>query len=83
MIDTPLHGLDLGDAEYNIHNMRTGIYESIFESSGYGQLIVFDNEKNMPSDLHISINPGDVKYYKFTHDESIGRYGFLLDHRQE
>lgn len=83
MIDTPLHGLDLGDAEYNIHNMRTGIYESIFESSGYGQLIVFDNEKNMPSDLHISINPGDVKYYKFTHDESAGRYGFLLDHRQE
>ena len=82
MIDTPLHGLDLGDAEHNIHNMRTGIYECFLTSLGYGQLIIFDNENNMPTNQYL-FNIDGVKCYRFTHDDSCGQYGFLLDHRQE
>ena len=78
LLDTPLHGLDLGNLEAHVKNIRRGIYNYFIESQNQGQLIIFDNKKNMPTNNTFLAN---INCYEFTHEENNGRYGFLLEHR--
>lgn len=76
IIDTPLLGLDVGHTHVNKNNLTQGIYNFFVNSVNQSQLIIIENEKDMPN---ININNPKIKYYDFTHDEDEGRYGFLLD----
>lgn len=76
IIDTPLLGLDVGKTHLNKYNLIKGVYNYFVNSINQSQLIIIENEKDMP-DINLA-NP-KVKYYNFTHDEKEGRYGFLLD----
>lgn len=76
IIDTPLLGLDVGHTHIVKNNLTQGIYNYFVNSVNQSQLIIIENEKDMPT---INLQNPKVKYYDFTHDEDEGRYGFLLD----
>lgn len=76
IIDTPLLGLDVGHTHINKNNLTQGIYNYFVNSVNQSQLIIIENEKDMPN---INLKNPKIKYYDFTHDEDEGRYGFLLD----
>lgn len=76
IIDTPLLGLDVGHTHVNKNNLTQGIYNYFVNSVNQSQLIIIENEKDMPN---INLKNPKIKYYDFTHDEDEGRYGFLLD----
>lgn len=76
IIDTPLLGLDVGHTHLNKNNLTQGIYNYFVNSVNQSQLIIIENEKDMPN---INLKNPKIKYYDFTHDEDEGRYGFLLD----
>ena len=78
IIDTPLLGLDVGHTHINKNNLIKGIYNYFLTSMDQSQMIIIDNEKDMPT---IELNDSKIKYYNFTHDEDEGRYGFLFDFR--
>lgn len=78
IIDTPLLGLDVGQAEFSNNNIRTGIYQYFINSIEQGQLIIFDNEKDMPK---INFTNKKIKTIYFSHiKDNTTRYGFLLDY---
>lgn len=76
IIDTPLLGLDVEHTHVNKNNLTQGIYNYFVNSVNQSQLIIIENEKDMPN---INLKNPKIKYYDFTHDEDEGRYGFLLD----
>ena len=76
IIDTPLLGLDVGHTHINKNNLTLGIYNYFINSMDQSQLIIIENEKDMPK---IDLNNNKIKYYNFTHDDEEGRYGFLFD----
>lgn len=76
IIDTPLLGLDVGHTHINKNNLTQGIYNYFVNSVNQSQLIIIENEKDMPN---INLKNPKIKYYDFTHNEDEGRYGFLLD----
>lgn len=76
IIDTPLLGLDVGYTHIEKNNLIKGIYNYFISSINQSQLIIIENEKDMPA---IDLNNSKIKYYDFTHDETKGRYGFLID----
>ena len=76
IIDTPLLGLDVGHTHVNKKNLTQGTYNFFVNSVNQSQLIIIENEKDMPN---ININNPKIKYYDCTDDEDEGRYGFLLD----
>lgn len=76
IIDSPLLGLDVGKTNFNKNNLILGIYNYFVSSINQSQLIIIENEKDMPN---INLNNPNIKYYDFTHDKENGRYGFLLD----
>lgn len=78
IIDTPLLGLDVGHTHAVKNNLTQGIYNYFINSTNQSQLIIIENEKDMPN---INLKNPKIKYYDFTHDENIGRYGFLYDHK--
>lgn len=78
IIDTPLLGLDVGQAEFSNNNIRTGIYQYFINSIEQGQLIIFDNEKDMPK---LNFTNKKIKTIYFSHiKDNTTRYGFLLDY---
>lgn len=76
-IDTPLLGLDVGHTHLNKNNLILGIYNYFVLSMNQSQLIIIENEKDMPK---INLNNPKIKFYEFIHDKNVGRYGFLLDY---
>lgn len=78
IIDTPLLGLDVGHTHIEKNNLTQGIYNYFVNSVDQSQLIIIENEKDMPN---INIKNPKIKYYDFTHDEDEGRYGFLIDYK--
>ena len=76
IIDSPLLGLDVGHTHVDKNNLIQGIYNYFVNSIEQSQLIIIENEKDMPN---INLNNPKIKYYDFTHDEDEGRYGFLTD----
>lgn len=76
IIDTPLLGLDVGHTHIIKNNLTQGIYNYFVNSVNQSQLIIIENEKDMPN---INLKNPKIKYYDFTHDEDEGRYGFLID----
>lgn len=76
IIDTPLLGLDVGHTHIVKNNLTQGIYNYFVNSVNQSQLIIIENEKDMPN---INLKNPKIKYYYFTHDENEGRYGFLID----
>lgn len=78
IIDTPLLGLDVGHTHIEKNNLTQGIYNYFVNSVDQSQLIIIENEKDMPN---INFKNPKIKYYDFTHDEDEGRYGFLIDYK--
>ena len=76
IIDSPLLGLDVGHTHVNKNNLTQGIYNYFVNSVNQSQLIIIENEKDMPN---INLKNPKIKFYDFTHDEDEGRYVFLLD----
>ena len=76
IIDSPLLGLDVGHTHVNKNNLTQGIYNYFVNSVNQSQLIIIENEKDMPN---INLKNPKIKLYDFTHDEDEGRYGLLLD----
>lgn len=76
VIDSPLKNLDVGDL--NKDNIKDGFFKYLIEASRSGQLIIIENTNNftMTEELKKKAN-----VIEFTHDENVGRYGFLLDYR--
>lgn len=79
IIDTPLLGLDVGHTHIKKNNLTEGIYNYFVNSVDQSQLIIIENEKDMPN---INLKNPKIKYYDFTHDEDEGRYGFLIDYKE-
>lgn len=78
IIDTPLLGLDVGHTHIEKNNLTQGIYNYFVNSVDQSQLIIIENEKDMPN---INFKNPKIKYYDFTHDDDEGRYGFLIDYK--
>ena len=76
IIDTPLLGLDVGKTNLDKNNLIKGVYDYFVNSINQSQLIIMENEKDIPN---INLSNPNIRYYHFTHDENEGRYGFLLD----
>lgn len=79
IVDTPLLGLDEMVKEINIESkeifdMRTAFYEYLINEGNTRQLIVVDNNKDLPD---IDLKRGDINSIEFTKSTKFGRYGFL------
>lgn len=77
IIDSPLLGLDVGKTNIDKDDLISGIYNYFISSTNISQLIIFENEKNLPN---IDFNQKTIKQYHFTHNLNSGRYGFLIDY---
>lgn len=77
IFDTPLYGLDVGKNHLKKNNLIKGIYEYFINSTDQSQLIIIDNEKDIPE---INYKDKNIIMYNFTHDKNNNRYGFLLDY---
>lgn len=75
VIDSPLKNLDVGDL--NKDNIKNNFFKYLIEASKSGQLIIIENTNNftMTDELKEKAN-----IIEFTHDDNMGRYGFLLDY---
>ncbi len=77
VIDTPLLGLDVGKDEYKEANIRKGIYRYFVNSMNQSQLIIIENEKDLPN---INYDVNGIKFHYYSHNkDNETRYGFLLD----
>lgn len=78
VIDSPLKNLDVG--ELDGQNIKDNLFRYFIEASKKGQLIVIENTNNftMAEELRERAN-----IIEFTHGYKKGRYGFLLDYRDE
>ena len=79
IVDTPLLGLDEMVKEINIESkeifdMRTAFYEYLINEGNTRQLIVVDNNKDLPD---IDLKRDDINSIEFTKSTKFGRYGFL------
>ena len=76
VIDSPLLGFKEGKQKVNMpDNMRQGIYDYIINSRELGQVIIVENDEDVPEIKNVE--DGLVNIISFTHDENEGRYGFL------
>lgn len=79
IVDTPLLGLDeiiqeqKADAE-NVSNMRLSFYKHLVEIGNQRQVIVIDNNKDLPE---IDFEKEHIHSIEFTKSKDVGRYGFL------
>lgn len=80
IVDTPLLGLDeiiqeqKADAE-NVSNMRLSFYKHLVEIGNQRQVIVIDNNKDLPE---IDFEKENIHNIEFTKSKDVGRYGFLI-----
>ena len=76
VIDSPLLGFKEGKLKVNMpDNMRQGIYDYIINSRKLGQIIIIENDEDVPNVSETEDKL--VKVISFTHDDNEGRYGFL------
>ena len=75
VIDSPLKNLDVGDL--NKDNIKDNFFKYLIEASKSGQLIIIENTNNFTITDELKEKANIVA---FTHDDNIGRYGFLLDY---
>ncbi|MFM1581365.1 AAA family ATPase [Helcococcus bovis] len=81
IVDTPLLGLDEAlkeqkTTEENLDNMRSSFYKYLIETGKHRQVILIDNNKNLPK---INWKQKDLNAIEFTKSQEHGRYGFLED----
>lgn len=79
MVDTPLLGLDEAIADQqttkeHLDNMRYAFYKFLIETGNHRQIILIDNNKNLPK---MDWNEYSLHTVEFTKNEDFGRYGFL------
>ena len=79
MVDTPLLGLDEAIADQqttkeHLDNMRYAFYKFLIETGNHRQIILIDNNKNLPK---MDWNEYSLHTVEFTKNEEFGRYGFL------
>lgn len=76
VIDSPSKNLDIGNLEKE--NIKDMFFKYLICASRSGQLIIIENTNNftMTDELKEKAN-----IIEFTHDNDVGRYGFLLDYR--
>ena len=79
IVDTPLLGLDEAITEYqtteeNLDNMRSSFYKYLVETGNRRQVILIDNNKNLPE---IDWGKSNLNIIEFTKSVENGRYGFL------
>lgn len=79
IIDSPLLGLDIGKTNINKNDLIKGIYNYLIKTMKISQLIIFENEKDLPD---INLDNDLIKHYVFTHNKEKGRYGFLNDYHE-
>ena len=89
IIDTPLNGLDdpqeiSDDATSELHNFRDilqhAFYQTLIRLAEYGQIIVMDNNKNLPE---LPSLEGKCDLIEFTKSTKRGRYGLLEGKTQD
>ncbi len=76
IIDTPLLELDQGVGDASPDSMRTALYTYFAKHQDCGQIILFDNIKNIPD---VDFESFGTNVITFTKGYMQGRYGFLLD----
>lgn len=76
VIDSPLKNLDVGNLEKE--NIKDMFFRYLLDASRSGQLIIIENANNFTMTDELRENANIIE---FTHDDNMGRYGFLLDYR--
>lgn len=76
VIDSPLKNLDVGNL--NKGNIKDSLFRYLIDASRNGQLIIIENMNNFTMTDELKENANIIE---FTHDDDMGRYGFLLDYR--
>lgn len=76
VIDSPLKNLDVGNLEKE--NIKDMFFRYLLDASRSGQLIIIENTNNFTMTDELRENANIIE---FTHDDNMGRYGFLLDYR--
>lgn len=79
IVDTPLLGLDeiieeKNTNSKNVGDMRTSFYKYLIKTGKQRQVIVIDNNKDLPE---IDFDEPNINTIVFTKSETNGRYGFL------
>lgn len=81
IIDTPLHGLDQGESEKDENkSLRKRLYTYFVDTMKDTQLIIIDNDENLPKDFNFDIE--GIKKIEFTKDDSKGKYGLFEGFRE-
>ena len=80
LVDTPLHGFDEGTTEQDQRSMQNGIFNYFINHASEGQIIVMENEKNMPD---IDFEALGINIVEFTNGIFKSKYkntrnGFLI-----
>lgn len=80
IVDTPLLGLDevieeKNTTSKNVGDMRTSFYKYLTKTGKQRQVIVIDNNKDLPE---IDFDKPYINTIEFTKSETNGRYGFLI-----
>lgn len=76
VIDSPLKNLDVGDLDKE--NIKDSFFKYLIEASRNGQMIIIENTNNFTMTEELKEKAHIVE---FTHDNDVGRYGFLLDYQ--
>lgn len=79
IVDTPLLGLDEAITDQqttkeSLDNMRSAFYKFLIKAGSRRQIILIDNNKNLPK---MDWNEYSLHTVEFTKNEDFGRYGFL------
>lgn len=80
IVDTPFHGFDEGKVIKEA-SMVDGLFEYLVSQKGTGQIIVVENDKNVPSDIDfeaLGVNVIDFHKGNYKSRFTNNRYGFLI-----
>lgn len=80
IVDTPFHGFDEGKVIKEA-SMVHGLFNYLIRQNGTGQIIIVENEKNVPDDIDFEkqgVNVIDFHKDNYTSRFKTSRYGFLI-----
>ncbi len=80
IVDTPFHGFDEGKVIKET-SMVDGLFEYLISQKGTGQIIVVENDKNVPTDIDfeaMGVNVIDFHKDNYKSRFTNNRYGFLI-----
>ena len=80
IVDTPFHGFDEGKVIKEA-SMVDGLFEYLISQRGTGQIIVVENDKNIPNDIDfekMGVNVIDFHKDNYKSRFANNRYGFLI-----